>query len=285
VLQRQVDELDEMKAQHYQEILEHDEEVWNVVQAKVCLTVRSTMDVFDRFTAKASDPVIGPMLQSIPDPFDSYGPPQAEDQIFSILQPLSISANAPSNCPSPMNASPPETTKRKDDDIMSSDTWSPSNGAYLPTDSETTSQWADSPFPTSSSSTPPRSASPPFATVKRRQSHPPSDHQPKRPGSKLKSVLPVVDENVPQHIDDTDVTYMAPTSLTSALNGDSQVSNTSWDSISYGESPYKSFYGSRDTTPQHSRHSSLHTLASVPAFDPDPPQSQSDHTTPVPLPT
>lgn len=59
-----------MKAQHYQEIMEHEEEVWDVVQSKVChflklsnihlsptaqicLTVRSTMDVFDRFTAKA----------------------------------------------------------------------------------------------------------------------------------------------------------------------------------------------------------------------------------------
>ena len=36
VLQRQVDELDELKAQHYQEIMEHEEEVWNVVQGKVC---------------------------------------------------------------------------------------------------------------------------------------------------------------------------------------------------------------------------------------------------------
>jgi hypothetical protein len=35
VLQRQVDELDEMKGQHYQEIMEHEEEVWDVVQAKV----------------------------------------------------------------------------------------------------------------------------------------------------------------------------------------------------------------------------------------------------------
>ena len=36
VLQRQVDELDEMKVQHYQEIMEHEEEVGDVVQAKVC---------------------------------------------------------------------------------------------------------------------------------------------------------------------------------------------------------------------------------------------------------
>lgn len=53
VLQKQVDELDELKAQHYQEIIEHEEEVWDFVQGKVCLVVRSTMDVFDRVTSKA----------------------------------------------------------------------------------------------------------------------------------------------------------------------------------------------------------------------------------------
>lgn len=30
------------------------------------------------------------MLQAVPDPFDVYGPPKAEDQIFSILAPLGI---------------------------------------------------------------------------------------------------------------------------------------------------------------------------------------------------
>jgi hypothetical protein len=37
ILQRQVDELDDLKAQHYQEILEHEEEVWDLVQGKVGL--------------------------------------------------------------------------------------------------------------------------------------------------------------------------------------------------------------------------------------------------------
>ena len=37
VLQHQVDELDALKASHYQEIMEHEEEVWEVVQGKVCL--------------------------------------------------------------------------------------------------------------------------------------------------------------------------------------------------------------------------------------------------------
>ena len=53
MLQRQVDELDDLKVQHYQEIVDHEEEVWDVVQAKMCLLVRSTLDVFDRFTSKA----------------------------------------------------------------------------------------------------------------------------------------------------------------------------------------------------------------------------------------
>jgi hypothetical protein len=51
------------------------------------------------------------MLQTIPDPFDSYGPERPEDQIFSILPPLSIlatpsgpasaSAGSPSASPTP----------------------------------------------------------------------------------------------------------------------------------------------------------------------------------------
>ena len=37
------------------------------------------------------------MLQTVPDPFDSYGPPKAEDQIFSILPPLAILNTSSSN--------------------------------------------------------------------------------------------------------------------------------------------------------------------------------------------
>jgi hypothetical protein len=53
ILQRQVDELDGIKTQHYKEIIEHEESVWNTVQAKTSVIVRSTMDVFDRLTSKA----------------------------------------------------------------------------------------------------------------------------------------------------------------------------------------------------------------------------------------
>ena len=35
ILQHQVDELDKLKISHYEEIIEHEEEVWDVVQGKV----------------------------------------------------------------------------------------------------------------------------------------------------------------------------------------------------------------------------------------------------------
>ncbi|KAI0370229.1 hypothetical protein BV20DRAFT_1075355 [Pilatotrama ljubarskyi] len=215
VLQKQVDELDELKARHYQEIVEHEEEVWDFVQGKVCLVVRSTMDVFDRLTSKASDPVIEPMLQTIPDPFDSYGPPPSEDQIFSILQPLSVIANAPSSTPSPLTSTP---------DLESSDglpsaknSWSAATGGFFPD----TAAWADVP----SSSPPPGSSSgsaltspsrsPPSAHkatstagINRRHSHPvassSSSHQPRKAESKLRSVLSVIDEGRPRANGDPD---------------------------------------------------------------------------------
>jgi hypothetical protein len=35
ILQQQVNDLDQLKAAHYQEIIEHEEQVWEVVQGKV----------------------------------------------------------------------------------------------------------------------------------------------------------------------------------------------------------------------------------------------------------
>jgi hypothetical protein len=37
ILQQQVDDLDELKARHYQEIMEHEEEIWDFAQGKVRL--------------------------------------------------------------------------------------------------------------------------------------------------------------------------------------------------------------------------------------------------------
>ncbi|KAI0921499.1 hypothetical protein AcW1_004543 [Taiwanofungus camphoratus] len=219
VLQRQVDELDELKEQHYEEIIEHEEEVWDFVQGKVCLVVRSTMDVFDRFTSKASDPVIEPMLQAIPDPFDSYGPPPAEDQIFTILPPLSVIANAPSSSPSPITSSTPEL-ESSDGIASGKSSWVSGAGGFS---LDTGAAWADvstpatSP-PSSSMSTPvsptrtalPQAAdvssttSPP-SMISRRHSHPAGAassslyaHQPRKSESKLRSVLSVIDESYPR---------------------------------------------------------------------------------------
>ncbi|EJF62922.1 hypothetical protein BD309DRAFT_949480 [Dichomitus squalens] len=210
ILQRQVDELDELKASHYQEIVEHEEEVWDFVQGKVCLVVRSTLDVFDRFTSKASDPIIEPMLQTIPDPFDSYGPPPAEDQIFTILPPLSVIANVPSSSPSPLTTTP----ELESSDGLSSgkNSWSHSGG-FFP---DTAAAWADVPSssspqsgsaPGSGATSPARSVSPPAVVslpklssptsgVSRRHSNPVPGfvHHPRKSESKLRSVLSVLDE-------------------------------------------------------------------------------------------
>lgn len=53
----------------------------------MALLTRSHLDISERLTSKgSSDPILEPLLSSIPDPFNSYGPERTEDQIFSILQ-------------------------------------------------------------------------------------------------------------------------------------------------------------------------------------------------------
>ncbi|TFK76131.1 hypothetical protein BDN72DRAFT_954642 [Pluteus cervinus] len=203
MLQRQVDELDELKAAHYQSIMEHEEEVWDAVQGKVCVMVRSTLDVFDKFTAKASDPVIEPMLQSVPDPFDAYGPPKAENQIFSILAPLSImpSVHHSSTSPSPLTSTPER------DGIEGLPTISNKNNSWLPsantglTFPSEAAEWATFSSPTSS---PPKSTSPPTPTfLHRRQTTSPvithTFNQQRNAENKLRSVLSVIDESRPRH--------------------------------------------------------------------------------------
>ncbi|KAJ6516117.1 hypothetical protein C8R45DRAFT_232042 [Mycena sanguinolenta] len=190
VLQRQVDELDDLKVAHYQEIMEHEEEVWDVVQNKICIVMRSTMDVFDKFTAKASDPVIEPMLQSVPDAFDSY-PTQSEDQIFSILAPLSImSSNATSTNGSPMSTAVPELEGLPA--ISNNHVWmeaSPGTVAF-PT---ATPEWEDN-NTTPTSSTSPRSISPPFSNRKHSAPLNAPRHPRKSETSKLRNVLSSIDE-------------------------------------------------------------------------------------------
>ncbi|KIY49583.1 hypothetical protein FISHEDRAFT_65513 [Fistulina hepatica ATCC 64428] len=204
VLQRQVDELDELKARHYQEIMEHEEEVWNVVQGKVCIVVRSTMDIFDRFTAKASDPIIEPMLQAVPDPFETYGPLQTkEGQIFSILPPLSIMTGAPSDASSPARS--PER-----DNILPNTTvlhgWLPATTSMTGLSSSTngiSSEWAPASLPTSVSS--------PHANVYSMPSSSRRPHQPRKSvESKLRSVLTSVEESHALQDEQEDTEIPAP---------------------------------------------------------------------------
>jgi len=246
ILQQQVDDLDQLKASHYQEIIEHEEQVWEVVQGKVCVVVRSTMDVFERFTAKSSDPILEPMLQSVPDPFDSYGPPQAEDQIFSILAPLSIMHTS---SPSPVTGTSMEPAMSHDK-ITS---WLPkaSNGDSLPSEA---TEWAGSP-----ASTPPRSISPPASSRR----HSTLSTGPRKAETKIRRALSVIDEYHPQFSEDA----------SGSTSGDTLQPDTSrqpnWSFI-YGQSPYE-HTGDDTTTP---RHSSLF-LPQSPSF-PDPQTGPSD---------
>ncbi len=148
------------------------------------------------------------MLQTVPDPFDSYGPPQAEDQIFTILPPLSVIANVPSSAPSPLTSS---TAELESNDGLSSgkNSWTNSSG-FFP---DAVAAWADVPSssspptnsaPGSGATSPARSISPttglkpasPTSGLSRRHSHPVAafGHQSRKSESKLRSVLSVLDE-------------------------------------------------------------------------------------------
>ncbi|KAF8592539.1 hypothetical protein K439DRAFT_1324244 [Ramaria rubella] len=167
ILQAEVDELDRLKVSHYNQILDHEEEIWDVVAGKVCLVVRSSLDVFDRVTAKSSDSVLETMVQSIPDPFDSYGPPKKEGQLFSILTPLAMT---------------PDTESSTD----SSHPWAGEYGVVFPRTEPVPSEWEDAPSrirrhsaPMASSSTSSVSA---FAPSPTRRPH-------------LPTILSVIDES------------------------------------------------------------------------------------------
>ncbi|PPQ77747.1 hypothetical protein CVT25_011182 [Psilocybe cyanescens] len=277
VLQSQVDQLDQLKASHYQEIIEHEEEVWNVVQNKICVVVRSEMDVFDRFTSKASDPIIEPMLQSVPDPFDSYGPPPAEDQIFSILAPLDIMTTATSSTASPLTGSTPErdaTTSLPSSATNKITSWLPgTNGTtYTPESAE----WATMPSPSSSAthsrSTSPMPPSSPPSVSSRRHSVP-AVHR--KSESKLRSVLSVIEEAKPRLPTDARVPS-GPSPLPSVLtnisapqNPDTAPADVGWN-FTYGQSNYD--HNGGQLTP---RYSTLFSSQSSPPPLPESPPIQA----------
>ena len=183
------------------------------------------MDVFERFTAKSyvthhrftlpsethrliyrSDPVIEPMLQAIPDPFDSYGPPTTDDQIFSILPPLMTATS-----PGPTSiASTPHLDTRDLGISPTRPSWMPTvpqlgAGGYF---TEANSAWADVPSPSRTPTVTPPPKSPPQKRAKspqqkeggafgvfRRNSHPLPAAGGTKAESKLRSVLTAIDES------------------------------------------------------------------------------------------
>jgi hypothetical protein len=233
-----------------------------------------------------SDPVLEPMLQSVPDPFDSYGPPKAEDSIFSILPPLSVIASAPSLLPTPMSKTSESGTSTPLASASGGSAWVPSNG--FP---DSPSEWVDG-------LSPPYSMSPP--PVNRRNSHPPSSSsQLRKSESKLRSVLPAIDETRPrsQHSSHTSIPDTQSTQL-HGLNGSSSHEVViDWVST-HGQPPHvdpmadikprsSSPHSPKDssgaTTPRHS------TPPSVQLEEPPDEEAnyspQSDDTAQVPIPT
>ncbi|WFC97429.1 hypothetical protein MYAM1_000142 [Malassezia yamatoensis] len=94
-LQEKVNDLEEIKTQHYSDALEYEEQTWDFVSSKVALLVRAQVEIAERLSSKASsDPVLESVAAAIPDPFNTYGPPKKEDEIFSILQAASASGLA-----------------------------------------------------------------------------------------------------------------------------------------------------------------------------------------------
>jgi hypothetical protein len=190
------------------------------------------------------------MLQSVPDPFDSYGQTHSEDQIFSILPPLSILA--PASSPSPMAVTPQTSTS----DVFATGTsagWAHGNGILY---SDSASEWADA-LPSASSSllkspTKARSSSPP-QRPNRTSSSPPGTN-PHRAESKLRSVLSVVDEAHLKQVDNSLPSNEVATPVGHVANGPSGArdSGGAWvNNFSFGEVEHPRS-DSQSTTPTHS---------------------------------
>ena len=152
------------------------------------------------------------MLHSIPDPFDSYGPPKPEDQIFSILTPLAIFSSS---------ASPSPQTAPAEIDPSSSFSGSPTGVSWANDqthEDDDATYWAGSRTPTGSSPPPSAKSIPtvtgtrereraisfPGASSSKRSSHPPhtppnksparSPPSAKRAESKLRKSLSSISE-------------------------------------------------------------------------------------------
>lgn len=231
------------------------------------------------------------MLQSVPDPFDSYGQPSSDDQIFSILPPFSLMANVPSTSPSPITGTP--QTETADVFSSTSTSWtqhtpefnSPNGSPSGPYYSEPSSDWADatspptSPPPSGSTSPTPRSPSP-----TKKPSRPISPNQGRRAESKLRSVLSIIDEaaaggrTAGTSAEGSGGSGSNGLDATSASTGTERSSGASWATFPFGMGTH-SQTGSQqdhDTTP---RVSTFYDIGLPPPETPERNRSpQSDET-------
>lgn len=60
-----MDDLDSLKVEHYSEVLENEQEMWDSIANKTALVVKSEIDVFDRIVTKGS---VDPVLESVSSP-------------------------------------------------------------------------------------------------------------------------------------------------------------------------------------------------------------------------
>jgi len=195
------------------------------------------------------------MLQTVPDPFDSYGPPQSEDQIFSILPPLSIMPTAPSSTASPTTRTPELDAIEGLPSSSSSTNWMHSNPNTVAFPSES-SEWADA--PSTPTSTSPTSSTPTSPTSRRHSAPSAPTHTSRKSDSKLRSVLSAIDETHPRN--DAGQSSLHSSSLTgSTLNGSliqpqpQKKPSFSWGNpFSYGHSPYDPADNDDNKTPRNS---------------------------------
>lgn len=191
------------------------------------------------------------MLLSVPDPFDSYGPPQSVDQIFSILAPLSITPSTSLSAAASSVFSSGQTTPTTAGVGQHIPEWL--NGMHSPIhntskgypehqsreeaeDEEDESDLEDENSPRSRSP----SISPPPLPSKLQQ------HQRARKDSALRNVLSVIDESQNSQ-------YRNGTTPRSPLVGD-EPPPSPWASsgYEYGGSGGDERERDRDRTPRHS---------------------------------
>ena len=111
-------------------------------------------------------------MQSIPDPFDSYGPPKKEGQLFSILTPLAM-------------------TPGTDLPSEGADSWTDEYGVAFPSTEQDPTEWADTPGRTRRHSVPMASSSnSPLATSSITTNVPSSARR-----THLPTILSVINEN------------------------------------------------------------------------------------------